>query len=452
MKNIKEFFKKIFSNLLKKFFGAEKKDTVGNVFVALAKFRGIKILVHFTKIENLPSIATHGLLTRKNLDNQAMQYSFNDDTRRDNITNSLSLSVTFPNYKMFYKYSNASADWAIILLDAEKVLANLHCAFNYKNASVNEIKKIPIEERMTLDAFQKMFYEPDGSSRKIRNLNTNETTDPQAEILCLEDIPVKYFVGIVFKNSARANEHKKFFPNIPMQVDDNYYFAPRHDYKFWQVNFDEVVVMANRPVYVAKNSAPYVECINTDFKFYNGFSDKQKHLSIKSLHDAFLEIYPEKILLEISSKSENPLGVAVSAFNLKFLHKDFSVESAFQGSKVFENGGPYIDLLDKTSREAKKDERLKNSGNLIYFKFFDEIFPLEPKTYFYDWLYINALNSNSNLAEEILNFDAFTDIEFNPKKSFNCQARAAAIFVGLTRADLISDALTSKENFLKIVY
>lgn len=232
--SLKRFFSNIWAKLKNIFIDAPNKS--GNVFVALAKFRGIKLFVHFTKIENLPNIATHGLLTRKNLDNQSIQYSFNDDTRRDNITNSLSLSVTFPNYRMFYKYSHASADWAIILLDAEKILANLPCAFNYKNASSNDIKKIPIEKRMTLDAFQKRFYEPDGSSRKMRNLNANETTDPQAEVLCLENIPLKYFVGIIFKNSAWATEHKKLFPNISMKVDD-YYFAPRHDYKFWQVKF-----------------------------------------------------------------------------------------------------------------------------------------------------------------------------------------------------------------------
>ena len=205
-----------------------------NIFVALAKLRGIKILVHFTRIENLPSISKRGLLTRKNLDDQSFKYSFNDDTRRDNVTNSLSLSITFPNYKMFYKYRKNSEDnLAIILLDAEKVLANLPCVFNYTNASSNEIKDVPKEKRMTLDAFEKMFYEPDGSSRKLRNLKANETTDPQAEILCLEDIPLKYFVGIVFKNSAQAKENQKLFPNISMKVDDDYYFAPRQDYKFW---------------------------------------------------------------------------------------------------------------------------------------------------------------------------------------------------------------------------
>ena len=127
--------------------------------------------------------------------------------------------------------------------------------------------------------------------------------------------------------------------------------------------------MANRPVYLAKNSAPYVDQVDVDFKFYNGFSTKQKRLSIQSLHSAFLENYPDKNLLEISSKSDNPLGVKVSAFNLKIIREDsnqvFTVESAYQSSKVFENGGPYVDLLNKTSRDAKKDERIKNSCKLF---------------------------------------------------------------------------------------
>jgi len=215
------------------------------------------------------------------------------------------------------------------------------------------------------------------------------------------------------------------------------------------------IEMANRPVYIAKKIPPYFERVDTEFKFYSGFSLKQKQLSIKSLHDAFNEVYPDKKVLEISSKSDNDLGVKVSAFNLQFRYMDsekiFSVESAFQGSKVFKNGGSCFDLLEKSSRDAKKDSRLKAGDNLLGFIFLNEDFPLEPKTYFYDWLYINALNYNSNLAEEILNYDAFTDIEFNPKKSVNCQAAAAAIFVGLSRADLLSTALSHKENFWELV-
>lgn len=217
-----------------------------------------------------------------------------------------------------------------------------------------------------------------------------------------------------------------------------------------------MIFMANRPVYIAKKIYPYVERVDIEFKFYSGFSVKQKQLSIKSLHDAFKEIYPDKNVLEISSKSDNPFGIKLSAFNMNFSYKNvdktFSVESAFQSSKIFKNGGPYVDLLEKSSRNAKHDERIKNSGDLIGFIFLDEDFQLDPKTYFYDWLYINALNANSDLAEEILSYDAFTDIEFNPKKSLNCQAAAAAIFVGLSRANLLSVALSNKENFRETVY
>ena len=109
--------------------------------------------------------------------------------------------------------------------------------------------------------------------------------------------------------------------------------------------------MANRPVYIALEKFPYVKRVDVDFKFYAGFSLKQKVLSIRSLHAAFKNLYSEKSVLEISSKSENVLGVNLSAFNLmmQFEDKNFSVETAFQSSKIFEFGGPFTDLLEKNN-------------------------------------------------------------------------------------------------------
>lgn len=214
--------------------------------------------------------------------------------------------------------------------------------------------------------------------------------------------------------------------------------------------------MANRPVYVALNSYPYSQRIDVDFKFFSGFSPKQKKLSIESLHAAFMNMYPDKSILEISTKSEIELGVKLSAFNLQIVmpnsNQKFFVESAFQSGKVFEHGGPFTDILHKTPREAKSDNRLKTSGKLVAFKFFNRDFPLEPKTYFYHWLYLNALDSHHDLATEIMNYDCFTDIEFNPKKSLNCQAEAAAIFVGLNKAGKLDAALKNEKMFLKVVY
>lgn len=178
--------------------------------------------------------------------------------------------------------------------------------------------------------------------------------------------------------------------------------------------------MALRPVFISDPlKKDYIDIANIEFKWFSGFSKTQKQKSIESLHQNFLHTYNSEKILEISSKSPNPLGVSLSAFNLMLNldeHSIYSVESIFQSSKIFENGGPYIDLLYKSSKEAKSDIRLKTSGKLLYFQHKNTKWPLEPKTVFYDWLYLNALSNNTDLMNNLINYTAFTDIEFNPKK------------------------------------
>ena len=99
----------------------------------------------------------------------------------------------------------------------------------------------------------------------------------------------------------------------------------------------------------------------------------------------------------------------------------------------------------------KKDERLRKPGKLICFQFFNDRFELNPPTFFYDWLYINALNKNNDLRQFVLNYKAFTDIEFNPEKSWNCQAYSVALYVSLVKNGVLEKALDSKENFKEIV-
>lgn len=215
--------------------------------------------------------------------------------------------------------------------------------------------------------------------------------------------------------------------------------------------------MAIRPVFVSTTNFDDEILIkmNVDFEWFPGFSVSQKQKSIVSMHEQIKKKKPDYRVLEISSKSSNDLGVQLSAFNL-MIHtkneKSFSVESAFQGSKVFAEGGPFTDLLLKNSREAKKDGRLKSSGQLVSFKYLNRTFPLEPKTFFYNWLYINALSMNEDLAKKILNYNAFTDIEFNPQKSINCQAEAAALYVSLNNRGLLKSSLDSIDNFKKNIY
>lgn len=212
--------------------------------------------------------------------------------------------------------------------------------------------------------------------------------------------------------------------------------------------------MATRPIFVPLSATVGTRDVLVEFDWHPGMAPSQKRKSVASLHKAAKSVGISPVL-EISSKSESEIGVALSAFNLSVRTKvsqiAFTVETAFQGSKVFERGGPYRDLIGMDSMGAKKDLRLKESGNLIGFEFFGRIFPAIPRTYFYDWLYVNALTQNDDLANAAVRFNGFSDIEFNPAKSINCQARSAALFVSLTNTAMLQRALESPAAFLDVV-
>ncbi len=146
----------------------------------------------------------------------------------------------------------------------------------------------------------------------------------------------------------------------------------------------------------------------------------------------------------------------MSAFHMEVPTKNYGrikLELAFQGSKVFQNGGPFTDLylIGDDVKKVKRDERLKKSGKLIGFNFEGVEFPLEPKTAFYDWLYCSFLLEYRDWAVKLYSYAGFTDIEFNPYKSINCQARSAALFVSLMQRNQLDIALRSSEDFINIL-
>lgn len=183
--------------------------------------------------------------------------------------------------------------------------------------------------------------------------------------------------------------------------------------------------MAERPAFFIRQGKVVSEVYS--FEWFSGFAVSQKQKSITSLHNAIIKADKSAKPLEISTKSKETIGIKLSAFNLKL--NNYTLENVFQSAKVFERGGPYLDLLDVLPKEAKRDERLRNSGSLRAFRYQNEDFPLIPKTVFYDFIYITAIKK-SFLTDEInaiSNYNYFTDIEFNPAKSINTQARTVAM-------------------------
>jgi len=222
--------------------------------------------------------------------------------------------------------------------------------------------------------------------------------------------------------------------------------------------------MAERPVFLAstrshlrKGEPPgiLVTPVSVSFKWFPGLSASQRRKCVESLHQAASAQGIRKIL-EISTKSEDDLGWRLSAFNLQVdLDEDehaqrrIPLECAFQGSKVFTQGGPFTDLYEATSREAKQDPRLRTSGDIQAFKFGRLDFPSEPKTAFYDWLYARTLAHQGDVLKALDAYEAFSDIEFNPKKSINCQARSCAVVVSLFRLNRLVAAVKSPDSWLR---
>lgn len=171
-------------------------------FVAL---QGITNLVHFTKVENLPSIMQHGIIPFSLTEKMNIKPLTNDQLRLDGHLDGSSLSIGFPNHKMFYKYrqENHDIDWVVLGIQPS-VLWTKDCAFCRHNAADARINSKSLRELKSYESFIEMFSEIEGyESRDSQKLLSSDPTDAQAEVLVFDIIEPEFFLGLAF-NSKRA--------------------------------------------------------------------------------------------------------------------------------------------------------------------------------------------------------------------------------------------------------
>lgn len=108
----------------------------------LVQKRHIKEVVHFTRIENLKSILKHGLLPRKTLEERQIPYKATDNNRYDGLLHASCFSISFPNYRMFWKLRQERGGSWIILSFSPGVLWKYECAFYPRNAADGEMRII----------------------------------------------------------------------------------------------------------------------------------------------------------------------------------------------------------------------------------------------------------------------------------------------------------------------
>jgi hypothetical protein len=160
----------------------------------------VPFLMHFTRATNLPSIMLHGLYAMAHIAMIGANPQIYVELRLDGHLDGTSLSIGFPNHRMFYKYrqENAGVEWAVLAIDAS-VLWSKDCAFCRYNAADARISGQPMEVLKTVDTFIGMFDEIEGHTpRQEQRLRTYDPTDSQAEVMVFDVIEPNLIRGIAF--------------------------------------------------------------------------------------------------------------------------------------------------------------------------------------------------------------------------------------------------------------
>ena len=216
---------------------------------------------------------------------------------------------------------------------------------------------------------------------------------------------------------------------------------------------------ATRPLFLPDSLGVLVREQFVTFAWHPGMTLSQLQRSVDDFHEeaARLDISP---VLEVSTRSRSPLGVSLSAFNLRLqtsmIERPVTIEAAFQSSKLYLNQGAPTYLLEwEDGRDIKARVREFQGEPITGFRFEEADWPLTPTTAFYDYLYLRGLrdlcNDNDDVEDEILSYRGFSDIAFNPKRSLNCQARSLALFVALGGSQGLGNLLEDRESLLRLM-
>ena len=202
--------------------------------------RNIPSLVHFTRIENIRSILENGIVPRSLLD---PGFHFNDEMRLDRFPESTSLSISFPNWQMFYRCRraerNQGANWVVLAISTETLVTH-PCLFfptNAANRRFQDDGQEAFSTRMGLIGLNSMFPDDPPGVRQVRGLPEKATTDPQAEILVFDRVLPEQIGAISLMRSDANTEAliRRQMPTVRLNVGGKL-FDPRADYKFWQAN------------------------------------------------------------------------------------------------------------------------------------------------------------------------------------------------------------------------
>lgn len=195
--------------------------------------RNVTSFLHFSPISNLDSILKNGICSRAYCNSHNIKFQQTDENRLDKLNHMISLSISFPNYKMRYmKQMQLKQNFIIIEIDPSVIKnagidGHLFCD---TNASAARDKKVIGPNLKHLKA---MFANE--NLRKNRKLPLHYTTDPQAEVLIKGPIPIEYIKKIHFENNKDFSYYFEKYRS-PLFDKDRKFFTYREDYAYHQNN------------------------------------------------------------------------------------------------------------------------------------------------------------------------------------------------------------------------
>lgn len=208
--------------------------------IEICKRRGIKELVHFTPAQNLSSILSKGIMSRQELDKNMISYTATDYGRWDYCLNSVSLSVSFPNYQMFFSKRHSmlnTSQWVILSLSTE-ILWSMDCAFCEHNAASRYIRNTGgIEARKNLECFVGLFDDYDDNEhccvRNVLQIPDSFTTNPQAEVLAFGTVAPEHIQKVYFSPGLPSWGEESWNQKPILEVRSDL-FDKRCDWEHWR--------------------------------------------------------------------------------------------------------------------------------------------------------------------------------------------------------------------------
>lgn len=193
--------------------------TISNLRIAqMVEERRIEQLIHFTRCENLGMILNRGLLSVTDLEMERIHAMRNDPLRLDAKPGAICLSVSFPNYRMFYKYrcEVQDAEWAVLRLKPA-ILWELDCLFYEMNAADHRMRYRSKPETQGPNSFASLFGDVGGA--RPSKLHPSYPTNLQAEVLVMEPIDPCYIQSVAFETQQSHSRWAHLTGNTNVAIE-----------------------------------------------------------------------------------------------------------------------------------------------------------------------------------------------------------------------------------------